>query len=196
MTQSDRVDIVLTKTEAPPASPITSEHLMRRVQLPTMVPAWDEPRVFTIDDEIPMEFFGKDHWSTLAYIETKIVDFGFRIQSDPRMRTNLRRNHRIATHGGRTGIRHHITDGGGYPTRLSNGTDVAGHDDWECMVDLIRVGVLKTRGEPGLGKLVKLTPFGSRVVSALRTHKANGGTFATFRFNDEVAAAPAREGEE
>lgn len=50
------------------------------------------------DKYVPMALFGKDHWSTFAYVETRLVDHGgFTIAVDPRMRT-LSHNHRIFNH--------------------------------------------------------------------------------------------------
>lgn len=50
------------------------------------------------DKNVPVLLFGKDHWSTFAYIETRLVDHGgFYIAVDPRMRT-LAHNRRIFSH--------------------------------------------------------------------------------------------------
>ena len=39
------------------------------------------------DGYVPPNLFGKDHWSTLAYMETIMVDCGgFQVGADPRMR--------------------------------------------------------------------------------------------------------------
>ncbi len=41
---------------------------------------------------VPVELWSKDHWSTLAYIETVMVEHGgrFEVGWDPRMRQNRR----------------------------------------------------------------------------------------------------------
>jgi len=131
---------------------------------------------------VPLALFGKDHWSTLAYIETRIVDHReFRIIGDPRMRT-CRRCWRIQNSAkGRDRALVSVDGGHEYPTRLADGRQAAKHCDWDCMQDLIATGILATRGKPDIGKKVTITKHGFPIVAALRQHKARGGTFATFQ---------------
>lgn len=134
------------------------------------------------DKHVPIELFGKDHWSTLAYIETRIVDHReFRINGDPRMRT-CRRCWRIANSAtGRDRAHIQIDGENKYPTRLADGRLAEKHCDWDCLQDLIAAGILATRGVPDLGKKVTITKRGYAVTAALREHKARGGNFAEFR---------------
>jgi hypothetical protein len=133
-----------------------------------------------------MSEWGKDHWSTLAYIETCAVEH--QAIDDQKMRA----------------------DGMAYPTHLRGfGSDPKrieiDHSDWDCVLDLIAAGLL--RPEPGTNphrrhplnndpksrlalralpaaqrKIDRytLTPTGRTIVNALREYKAAGGNFATF----------------
>lgn len=101
---------------------------------------------------VPMARFGKDHWSTFAYIETRIVDYRGKLAADS-MRCDRDR------HPGLHSVRHHSAGYGDrkYPTRLKteqpNPTlpgaaprwglvEIADHDDYDCVDDLIAAGLL------------------------------------------------------
>jgi len=102
-----------------------------------------------------MKQFGKDHWSTFAYIENCVVDKDGRIEPS-RMRT----------------------DGKKYPTRLKN--EIAkDHNDWDCVNDLESQGLLLWQGT-GTNPTFKLTEKGWVVAGQLRKWKSEGGTFADF----------------
>ena len=46
---------------------------------------------------VPMDQWGKDHWSTLGYVEAVSVEnAGFQVGSDPRMKTNRRHTRVLA----------------------------------------------------------------------------------------------------
>jgi hypothetical protein len=113
--------------------------------------------------------FGKDHWSTFAYIETRIVDHsGFPYRQHMRCH----------------GDRHPLLvvpdqDGRSYPTILKGGAVLTHHDDWDCLDDLEREGLLVNIGS-GLHRCYELTADGRTVAAALRAHKAAGGAYATF----------------
>ena len=162
--------------------------------------------------EIEMARWGKDHWTTFAYIETRAVEC-LAVDAD-RMRTHPRlhlRCFQMKRHGGSFG------DGSRYPTRLKNGESVAPHDDWSCVEDMIAEGLLETapHHSDGTGKkpkvnsrmdfgqrcalcdpltgrcdaTYKLTPKGFAVAHQLREHKASGGNFADFMPTLEIEAA-------
>lgn len=131
---------------------------------------------------IEIDRWGKDHWSTFAYIETRIVD-----------------------HKGVPDVRHmrcdcdlhpqfespymtHAAAGKKYPTRLAGGVQVPDHDDWCCLDDAEEAGLLENVGT-GLNRVYVLTPWGRKVANALREHKAAGKNFASFRLSDELKAA-------
>lgn len=104
---------------------------------------------------VPVERFGKDHWSLFAYVAGLAID---RRSADP---ARLR------------------SDGLCYPTRLRAGqpAPVTGHNDYDCLADLEAAGLIEAL--PGL--VCRLTPAGLRMYAALIEHKQNRGAFATFR---------------
>jgi hypothetical protein len=135
---------------------------------------------------VPIAEWGKDHWSTLAYLETCAVD-----------------------HDGYVDSRKMGSDGVKYPSRLrrldpEQPNEEPNHSDWDCLADMMTEGLI----EPAPGRLasgrllwedveahtqgaqtsaghyethqIKFTPKGSAIAGALRAHKANGGNFAAF----------------
>jgi len=127
---------------------------------------------------VPITAFGKDHWSTFAYIETCCVDRKGVVEL-VRMRTDAQR------HPGLVGRVFTSDAVRRYPTQLRR-DDVTGrlrtlddHDDWDCAEDLEAVGLLEWRGT-GIHPVFVLTPLGRRVASQLRQHKAAGKNFCDF----------------
>src|SRR5271156_4013787 len=116
---------------------------------------------------IPMEEFGKDHWSTFAYIETLVVD-GIGEPRRERMRCDADRHPFFA----------HAQFKDTFPTRTKKG-EVKNHDDWDCLDDCEVVGLIENKGT-GLDRVYKLTALGWKIASQLRQHKANGGNFHGF----------------
>ena len=126
----------------------------------------------------PMSKWGKDHWSTLAYLETLAVDKGgWAIPVNARMRTNeIRHPHLL----GNTGFSSNALNGSGYPTRLKEG-EIEGHDDWDCVDDAIEEELVEDVGT-GLNRAYKFTKLGKRVIAKLRQFKMDGGNFGDFVF--------------
>ena len=122
---------------------------------------------------VEVEKFGKDHWSTFAYIETRCVDHkGY---PDRRhMRCDMDRHPAHV----------HLVDpkmaAAKYPTILKGGIELPDHDDWDCLDDCEAAGLLESHGT-GLHPFYKLTKEGNRIAGLLREHKASGGTFGNFQ---------------
>lgn len=121
---------------------------------------------------ISMKAWGKDHWSTLLYLETRVVDHDGHL-APPQMRS-----------------------GSEYPTRLKAGK-VSHHDDWDCVVDMIEQGLVTLNAGPHAfdptrtsgrqlhrfcadGALVGLTDLGWKVAHQLRRHQAETRRSGTF----------------
>lgn len=132
---------------------------------------------------VPQEQWGKDHWSTLAYLECRAVNNEGTIKN-ANMRCNARRHRPFANIG---------PDGrlvqGDYPTRLANGETKADHDDWDCAFDLADAGYIRLWWTDPVEHVemfgyaqarVEFTGEGLYLAHALRAHKAGGGTMATF----------------
>jgi hypothetical protein len=148
----------------------------------------------------PMALWGGDHWSTLAYAETVLVEHQGRFQVgwDPRMRQAPERfsDHwwhmpkplrPKADSSEESGPVRGVTMDESATTRLNDGSRIPGHDDWSCISDMIAAGIFvgEDPAHPGdvePGRILVLTPYGRDLCAALRAHKASpGGKFATFR---------------
>lgn len=114
--------------------------------------------------------FGKDHWSTLLFLETQIVDKAFPID----MR-RLRVNEIKRAFSNNTPIQWQDS----YSTKLKDGSIVSGHDDIDVIDDLEEVGLIKNNGTH-LNIYPLLTDKGWKVCEAIRKHKGNGGNFKDF----------------
>lgn len=130
---------------------------------------------------VPMDRWGKDHWTTLLYLETRAVNYRGKIAPE-KMRTS-RRNRHLA------GIVHGQANVMGvdqYPTRLVptqaerakyNSVDlIGGHDDWECMYDMADAGLLTfecatDRGQRPLQVTVQMTDKGREVCKEARARR-------------------------
>lgn len=153
-------------------------------------------KTYTLDDLIPPNLWAKDHWSTLAYIEDRIVNHGpgYLVGLDPRMRTN-RRNLRVFHERGKysyTGARRYIEQrgqpsmGADEGTLLGDGQRIAGHDDWACVQDFLAAKLIRVWGQAiQPGRTIHLTPLGQAVVASLRVHKSSGGNFRDFRWDGQ-----------
>ena len=95
---------------------------------------------------IPPAQWGRDHNSTLLYIETRAVDYSGKL--DPR----------------------HLRGGDQYPTRLKDAL-LAGHTDFHCIDDFEAEGLMENIGT-GINPVCKLTTKGWETVSNLRRAKA------------------------
>ena len=109
--------------------------------------SWPEPDIETV----PLERFGKDHWTTFLYLESCAVDSRGMLDFD-RLRVSSGRHPGLAIQG-RRGASCGISAGGDYPTRLKGaGPDendhyevelLSGHDDIDCNNDLISAGLVE-----------------------------------------------------
>ena len=126
--------------------------------------------------------YGKDHWSLLAYIETRCVDYkGVLDVAHLRVRNPAIGS--LRTPFGRPMWKPE------YGTRLSgyfkeDGTkdksrQISNHDDLDCADELEEAGYLTNIGT-GLNPAYKMTKSGSEVASLLRQHKSDGKHYATF----------------
>lgn len=141
-------------------------------------------------DAIPLDKWGRDHWSVFAYIETCIVDNGG-VPDLRRMRTDVSLHPHMGPYepvgAGRP------IDGAEYPTRLRDGATAAPHDDWSCLDDAEAAGLLLNI-HTGANRCYRLTDRGLAVAGSLRAHKARGGSFTTFRpvlSSEGAASSPA-----
>jgi len=129
---------------------------------------------------VPIKKFGKDHWSLLAYVATRCFDHQGvlkyeHLRANPKTHPQYAHRGSYALGGDPCGFP--------YPTRLQGTKAVKGHDDWDCLDDLEKAGLIKIHGT-GLNPVFALTVKGWGVVNLVFQHKANGGTFSTFTYGE------------
>jgi hypothetical protein len=110
--------------------------------------SWD----LGITEPVPMARWGKDHWTTFAYVETRWVDHAGALSHD-QMRCDRQRHPAFYGSKRRATAFGTDCDGSRYATRLKteqprpDGTwDIAelpGHDDYDCLADAIREGLIE-----------------------------------------------------
>lgn len=122
---------------------------------------------------VPPELWGKDHWSTFGYVETRIVDHGGAINFS-HMRCDVGRHPGYAHAGCSSEF-----GGGPYPTKLKGGAELKDHDDWDCLEDAERAGYIENTGT-GVNPHYRMTEAGRPLAAKLRAHKQQGGSFANF----------------
>lgn len=119
--------------------------------------------------------FGKDHWSTLAFLETQIVDKNFPIDLK-RLRVN---DTKRAFSNGASFHEKISMWSNDYSTKLKDGSRESGHDDIDVIDELEEKGYIKNNGTH-INIYPLLTDKGWKVCNAIREHKGNGGSFSTF----------------
>jgi len=142
-------------------------------------------------EPVPIAFWGKDHFSALAYVETRCVDFkgtvnNQHMRADPKLHPGLcdARNYAEGYEGDAPPTRR----GSKVPaTRLKGGIAKENHDDWSCLEDMEAAGLLTWEGT-GLYPIFVMTTLGKAVAAALRAHKMDGGNFADFELPEELQA--------
>lgn len=125
--------------------------------------------------KVTIEMFGKDHWSTFAYLTTLVNDGG-RVDIR-RMRCDRKRHPLLAATPEFGGVVMSRYDSP--PTRLKNDELLHDHDDWDCVDDLTAVGLVENIGSH-VNPVIRLTSEGLEVMRQITEHKQNGGVFANF----------------
>jgi len=116
---------------------------------------------------VPPELWGKDHLTTLSYIETVCTDHKG-IPSAARMRHWPGRVLRGDIDRDRLPT---VGNDKGYPTRLRGGDELTEHDDWDCVEDMVQAGLILWEGT-GMYPILKLTDKGWAVAGVLRKCRA------------------------
>lgn len=129
---------------------------------------------------LPVEKWGRDHISTLLYIESVCTDHQGRPDAR-RMRTEPGRAKRGRFSDHETAHPFPGMDSKRYGTRLKDGFELFGHDDWDCVNDMVQVGLIEVYGT-SLDPVMKLTDKGFAVAASLRKQKAEGRTVPEYEF--------------
>lgn len=114
---------------------------------------------------------GADHWIVLALVESTAVNAT--TLDRRRMRCNPNRHRHLLDNRLPT-----IAWDDSYSTRLADGNSLTGHDDWDCLNDLQRLGLIRI--DSLVNGQVSPTDLGYQFAHALRKHYAQGGVPATF----------------
>lgn len=127
---------------------------------------------------LPPEKWGRDHVSTLLYIETVCTDDGGKPHVD-RMRSEPGRPRKgwdtvRRAFGGWDSISR-------YPTRLKGGVELFGHDDWDCATDFVHAGLLLWEGT-SLHPVFRLTDAGWKMAASLRKQKGERRKATEYEF--------------
>lgn len=127
---------------------------------------------------VPINEWGRDHWSMLAYVESRCVD-NKGVLDLKHVRCNQRRHPGLALP---QHVRGTVDGVYQYSTRLRGGAEPE-HDDWDCFYDLEAAKLVEDIGT-GANPMAKLTTLGKQLAAQIRRHKANGGNFASFATPD------------
>lgn len=119
--------------------------------------------------------FSKDHWSTILFLETQIVEKAFPID---RRRLRINETKRIFNNGNPFGWNDDNS------TKLKDGTIISGHDDIDVIDDLEDEGYIKNNGTH-INIYPTLTNKGWKLCQDLRKHKANNGSYKGFCLHSE-----------
>jgi hypothetical protein len=139
-----------------------------------------------MNDGIPfvtMANWGKDHWSTLAYAETRCMDYGGRLDHR-HMRCNEQRHptkrHMSTPHDP---TKHFTRLFGYFANKEAPSLRVEGHDDWDCLLDAENEGLVEINMNTGH---VTFTRKGNKVAAALRDYKKQPGNppYALFQWGN------------
>ncbi len=155
----------------------------------------------SVDDGIPPRMWGKDHWSTFAFVDSWCGNAGgtFEIwKKRHHMRTNPELHPELGSlHFGAPGVAFDNSGRDGftrasptleeYPTRLRGGLTKKNHDDWSCLQDLERRGLVEIAGT-GVHPEVTMTDRGLGVAAMLNAHKRDGGSLEDFAWHEEATA--------
>lgn len=151
-------------------------------------------------DRVPIDLWGKDHWSLLAYVESCCVDSadkGVGSLDFVRMRVNPGTHPLVcwtqySDRGWKPeyGTRLRGFDFKDHRTPPDQRSDmISAHDDVDCLDDLEAAGLVEVHSL--VNGFVTMTKTGNRVAAALRAHKTAGGMFAHFVPDPALFAEPA-----
>lgn len=139
----------------------------------------------------PVAKWGRDHWTTLLYVETRCVDHRGKLDNQ-HMRTNPRVHRKLLGDAqARFGMM------GEHPTRLRNGDTIDRHDDWSCLEEMVAHGLVEVVNErdrrpskvfTGGEVTMRMTPLGWRVAHQIRRDRAEGKPSVVWQPSPELEA--------
>jgi hypothetical protein len=142
---------------------------------------------------VPVETFGKDHWSLLHYIQSCCVNAtgGIGKLSQNKMRCNPETHYSLSNsipwkneYSTRLFGFFDLKDKKDFQKAIDSGLQISGHDDWDCLKDLIDAGYIELISYTS--RQVKFSIKGTDVFSLLSKHKLSGNNFASFQLIQET----------
>lgn len=141
---------------------------------------------------VSIKDFGKDHWSLLAYVEYRAINHKgvlaiehLRCKNLAIATTRLGQNFWKPEYGTRLkGYFLNPLEIKGKKVKVVNSEYLlTNHDDFDCLDDLEKAGLLKNVGTM-INPYAELTVKGQRVVALLNVHKQGGGQFSNFNYDE------------
>ena len=122
---------------------------------------------------IRFQDWGRDHWSLLLYLESRYVNNRGTLELK-HIQSNLNRH---PAHTNLLPVTALPQDGSKYGIRLADGSELPGpqYDEWDCIDDIVHAGLAEDIGFTTAPR-IRMTPLGMRVVTLLRTHRAEKDT--------------------
>ena len=142
-------------------------------------------KFYPIKEYVPISpsRWGKDHWTTFAYIGTRCVDHKGVVEK-AHMRTKRDKHPELEGEPQKMASYFDNTE---YPTRLygffedatNPDNSITDHDDWDCIEDMVEAGLLLplVYAEE---VAYQLTEKGWKIDNLLRQHKASGKMYADY----------------
>lgn len=128
---------------------------------------------------IPIEEWGKDHWSLLLYVETRCVDYNgtldFSHLRDKLGRGTRPMGYKWSNYEDGTRLKGYFLPDG----TKDKSRQLKDHDDLDCLDDLEFAGLVENVGT-GMNPLITMKDKGYDFIRDLRKHKADGGQCSTF----------------
>ena len=121
--------------------------------------------------KVSVKQFGKDHWSLLLYIETRIYNY------KGVLGVQHMRNKNSPGWQPEYGTRLF-----GYWNKDNSLLQLSNHDDYDCLDDLEMAGLIENIGT-GLCPVCTITKKGAKMLSQLLLYKQNGGHCSNFTPN-------------
>lgn len=126
-------------------------------------------------ETISFDRFGRDHWGVLLLVEAECVNRSGKPWTIDNRRMRVHPN-KAPFHPQRYRGNDGYSDK--YPTRLRDGTEVSGHDDWDCLEDLEAAGLLHIHSL--VNGVVQITRKGQQVAAQARAWRSQGHGMVSF----------------
>ena len=125
-------------------------------------------------DRITIEQFGKDHWSLLMYIQTRVLDCNGILDVN-----HLRSKNTIFRQGWTPEYGTRLFGYWNKDSTVNRLLLLGNHDDFNCLEDLEGEGLVKNSGTR-LNPVCTITEKGIKIICQLLLHKQAGNNYSDF----------------